>query len=118
MPGALSYDKLAYFTLALRWAQRLRDAAYPESAAALFVEANRGQAFAPSKLTALLDQKGVPRCNAQCQLAEVRPAARRCTQLKCASLFQKRRLMDLPWLQLKELLLWFGLLGEKCLCLG
>lgn len=72
MPGSLADDKLAYFTLALQWAQRVRNSEYSESAAALYVEAKRGQAFPPANLTSILGRKGVPRCNSACQLTEVR----------------------------------------------
>jgi len=75
MPGSLSYDKLAYFTAAVDWAKRLRNAAYPESAANLYVEANRGKGVSATALTSRLAKKGVPRCNAACQLAEVRAGA-------------------------------------------
>lgn len=77
MPGSFSYDKLAYFTMAFEWAKRLRNATYPESAANLFVEANRGKAVNVTALTARLARKGVPRCNAACQLSEVCWAASR-----------------------------------------
>ena len=72
MPGSQSYDKLAFFTTAINWAKRLRDAAYPEAAANLYVQANRGKGVAVTALTSRLARKGVPRCNAACQLSEVR----------------------------------------------
>jgi len=54
----------------------------PESAANLYVEANRGKGVSATALTSRLAKKGVPRCNAACQLAEVRGrAARGCLAL-------------------------------------
>lgn len=84
MPGSLSYDKQTYFKMALGWAKRLRNASFPESAAALYVQANRGQTVPVKELTKRLDGFGVPRCSAGCLLNEVRscidPGPGSCTQ--------------------------------------
>jgi len=60
MPGAASQDKQAFFSLAISWAQRLRSAAYPESAAALYVQANRGARCRRRSSTADSTARGCP----------------------------------------------------------